>query len=111
MKVLLMMTMCLVVFTAWAGSAARVDDLTSTGGKVQTGSANVKINNKSSARVGDSATCLVSNPFPNYQSGPIVTGSNTVLINGKSAATVGSLINTVQTCTISTGSSTVLIGN
>lgn len=110
MKLIIMFMLYLPMLNAWAGGpAARLADTTSTGGTVLNGSSTVLINGRPAARLNDTATCLVYNPFPNLQPGPIVTGSYTVLINGMPAANLGSLVNTAQPCTIATGSSTVLI--
>ena len=97
---------------AAAAPAARVDDLTSHGGRVLAGSANVLVGGQRAARVNDFASCpLVTPPSSPHVGGPIVTGAATVLINGRPAARAGDTVaETGAASVIVTGSATVQIG-
>ena len=94
-----------------ANPAARRTDLTSHGGTIVIGSANVLVGGLGAARVGDMVACpLVTGTVP-HVGGPISTGVSTVLINGMPAARVGSMVTEVIPSVISMGDSTVLIGS
>ena len=103
---------------AQAGNpAARVNDPTSHGGLIRTGSSTVHIGGLPAARVDDFASCpqidpLFPVPIP-HVGGNIRVGSGTVLIEGRPAARSGDLIieNNGATSIIGLGSPTVLIGN
>ena len=113
MKLLLICILLLGSMDTWAGvPAARLTDLTSAGGTVQSGSSNVLIGGLPASRVGDIATCLVFvGPTPVLTPGPIVTGSSTVFVNGAPAARLNSVVGTSTPCTIVTGSGTVNVSN
>ena len=104
-------------FPALAQSpAARVGDPTSHGGAIiGPGVANVLIEGKPAAVLGDETTCPLSSGVPPTQvphvGGPIVTGSTTVFIGGKPAARAGDVNAEINaSATIATGAPTVLIG-
>ncbi len=94
--------------------AARVGDLTSSGGSIlPPGAPTVVIGGAPAARVNDLATDpLVQPPGLPCVGGPIVTGSTTVLIGGQRAARMTDQISTqCGVDTIVTGSPNVSIGN
>jgi uncharacterized Zn-binding protein involved in type VI secretion len=112
----LVVCVALVSGPAQAGSpAARVGDLTTHGGVIQSGSPDVRIAGQPAWRVGDFATCpIVIPPGIPHVGGPIATAgsSTTVFINGQPAARVGSLITEPYgPSQVSIGAPTVLIGD
>jgi len=81
-----------------------------SGYTIATASADVVINGRGAARVGDVSTSHLrpGGKFCPPHAAPIVTGSRSVLINGRPAATVGSKL---AGCTVvATGSGDVIIG-
>jgi len=97
---------------ALAGApAARQGDITSHGGVIVSGSANVNIGGQPAARSGDQATCPQVTGLVPHVGGPITSGSATVFINGRGAARVGDTIMEVgPPSTPAFGAPTVLIG-
>jgi uncharacterized Zn-binding protein involved in type VI secretion len=93
--------------------AARVGDPTTHGGTiVGPGVPSVLIEGQAAAVVGDQTTCPLSNGVTPHVGGPLVTASATVFIGGKRAARVGDAnVENGSSATISTGASTVVIGN
>jgi uncharacterized Zn-binding protein involved in type VI secretion len=80
---LIFLLTCVFASQVLAGMpAARVDDTTSAGCKILTGSTNVFINGLGAARKTDPLTCA----------GTITQGSNTVVINGLPAAREGDTV-------------------
>jgi uncharacterized Zn-binding protein involved in type VI secretion len=107
------LTMCTALSAGAQQPAARLDDATSGGGKVVTGTPKVLINGRPAARVGDQVvTPRVQPPGVPCVGGPILTGSSTVFIAGARAARVGDLAQTA--CGpegIVSGSVNVVLGN
>ena len=76
---------------------------------IATASADVVINGRGAARVGDVSTSHLrpGRPCPGHVAA-IITGSSSVFINGRPAATVGSKL---AACTaVATGSGDVIVG-
>ncbi|MHC4447998.1 MAG: PAAR domain-containing protein [Planctomycetota bacterium] len=92
--------------------AARMNDLVLGAGPtglILSGSSTVLVNNRPAARLGDAVLCAIIVPpaVPVLVPGVITSGNLTVLINGLPAASVGDSAGP-GSCTIGTGSSTVL---